>query len=176
MRTSDATQVALRSMSDMGSGDRLDFDRTIHPDAINREAATEPSACRGRGPAAFWASAQWLRSAFPQVRHEVNHVVTESDLVVIHATMSGTHEGPFVLYGPDGEVRQAFAPTHKRFAVDQTHWFRMAQGLVVEHWASRDDMGMAEQLGWVPPSPMYLVRCARARRRAAAESRAQRDR
>jgi hypothetical protein len=25
----------------------------------------------------------------------------------------------------------------------------VADGLVIEHWANRDDQGMAEQLGWV---------------------------
>jgi hypothetical protein len=31
----------------------------------------------------------------------------------------------------------------------------------------RDDLGMARQLGWIPPSPAYLIRMARAKRRAA---------
>jgi hypothetical protein len=37
---------------------------------------------------------------------------------------------------------------------------------VIEHWANRDDIGTATQLGWVPPSPAYLVRMALATRRA----------
>ena len=42
----------------------------------------------------------------------------------------------------------------------------MRDGQVVEHWANRDDMGTALQLGWIPPSPAYLVRMARATRQA----------
>jgi hypothetical protein len=42
----------------------------------------------------------------------------------------------------------------------------VADGLVIEHWANRDDQGMAEQLGWVPPTPAYLLRMAMAKRRA----------
>ena len=34
----------------------------------------------------------------------------------------------------------------------------MPDGLVVEHWANRDDMGTAAQLGWVPPTPRDLLR------------------
>ena len=49
----------------------------------------------------------------------------------------------------------------------QTHWIRVAGGMVTEHWANRDDLGMAMQLGWAPPSPRYLLRMALAKRRAA---------
>jgi hypothetical protein len=48
----------------------------------------------------------------------------------------------------------------------QSHWFRMRDGRILEHWANRDDLGMARQLGWVPPSPAYLVRMGLAKRRA----------
>jgi hypothetical protein len=36
---------------------------------------------------------------------------------------------------------------------------------VVEHWANRDDLGLAEQLGWIPPSPAFLLRGAPIKRR-----------
>ena len=49
-------------------------------------------------------------------------------------------------------------------AVTQTHWTRMRDGKVVEHWANRDDLAQARQLRWVPPTPLYLWRMARAKR------------
>ena len=49
------------------------------------------------------------------------------------------------------------------------HWFRVADGKVIEHWANRDDLGTAMQLGWTPPSPLYLVRMLLATRRARRE-------
>jgi hypothetical protein len=45
-------------------------------------------------------------------------------------------------------------------------WFRFEDGTVIEHWANRDDLGMGKQLGWVPPPPTYLIKMARAKRRA----------
>jgi len=57
-------------------------------------------------------------------------------------------------------------PTGKEFAATQTHWFRTRDGMITEHWANRDDLGMARQAGWVPPSPAFLLRAAIARRRA----------
>ena len=59
-----------------------------------------------------------------------------------------------------------FPPRGRNFAVTQTHWFRMRDGRVAEHWANRDDLGMGQQLGWNPPTPPYLVRMLLAGRRA----------
>jgi hypothetical protein len=47
----------------------------------------------------------------------------------------------------------------------------MKDGLILEHWANRDDMGMAMQLGWLPPTPVFLVRMTLAKRRAKREAR-----
>ena len=93
-------------------------------------------------------------------------MVAEDDLVVVHCTMTGRHVRTFVAYDADARVADAFPPTGKRFASTQTHWLRIADGMLIEHWANRDDMGMAMQLGWAPPSPAYLVRMALAKRRA----------
>jgi hypothetical protein len=66
----------------------------------------------------------------------------------------------------DGGVERAWAPTGRSFAVRHTHWLRVRDGLVTEHWAVRDDLGQGTQLGWVPPTPAYLVHCALATRPA----------
>jgi len=47
----------------------------------------------------------------------------------------------------------------------------MEDGRIIEHWANRDDLGMSRQLGWVPPTPAYLLRMARAKRQAVRELR-----
>ncbi len=158
--------VALRSIEIMADGGRPDFDKVVARGAVNHEGATEPPACRVGGPEGFHATAVWLRTAFADLNHRVEHVVAEGGLVVVDTTMSGRHVGPFVLYDSQGAVETAWAPTGKTFAVRQSHWLRVADGLVTEHWAVRDDLGQGLQLGWVPPSPRYLLRCARVKRRA----------
>jgi predicted ester cyclase len=150
----------------MATQDVATLERTIHPGAVNREAKTEPPAARGRGPQAFLATARWLGSAFSDLAFGFEQVVVEGDLVVTYGTMSGRHTGDFVVYAPDGSVERAFAPTGRNFEVAHAHFARMRDGQVAEHWAVRDDQGMALQLGWVPPSPWYLLRCARATSRA----------
>ena len=162
----DDTRTAIRSMQLTCAGDLADLEAVCTADAVNREARNEPPDTRGVGPAAFSATARWLRSAFSELAFQIHDVVQEGDLIVVHATMSGHQTGPFVAYGPDGEITAVFPPLGRRFAVTQTHWFRLRDGKVAEHWANRDDLGMGQQLGWTPPTPVYLVRMLLARRRA----------
>ncbi len=162
----DDTRTAIRSMHLMGSGSLADMSEVYTAVVVNRVAKDEPPDTRGTGPAAMYATALWLRGAFAELAWEIHDAVQDGELVVVHATMSGRQTGPFIGYGPDGGVEVVFPPLGRRFAVTQTHWFRMRDGKVAEHWANRDDLGMGQQLGWTPPSPLYIVRMLLARRRA----------
>lgn len=150
----------------MATGDRAEFDDVVHPDGHNRESSAEPLEARGSGPSAFYASGRWLRTAFADLKWEAHEVIEEGELVVVHATMSGRQAGPFISYGPDAKPVVVFPSRARTFAVTQTHWFRTAEGKVIEHWANRDDLGMGQQLGWTPPSLPYLFRSLLATHRA----------
>lgn len=150
----------------MRTGELALFEAHVHPRATNREAKDEPLDCRAEGPAAFLATGNMLRGAFAELSWTVHEVAVDGDLVVAHTTMSGVQAGTFHRYAPDGRVDAAFPSRGWRFSVTQTHWWRMHDGLMIEHWANRDDMGMALQLGWVPPGPAFIVRMLLALRRA----------
>jgi predicted ester cyclase len=162
----DPRAMCARSVQIMADGDLREFEAVIHPEAVNREAVHEPAAARGNGPAAFYATALWLRGAFSDLRWDVHEVVADEDVVAVHSTMSGRHTGQFAQYDDAGAVSQVMPPTGRPFSSTQTHWFRLADGKIIEHWANRDDLATARQAGWVPPSPRYLVRMALAKRRA----------
>jgi predicted ester cyclase len=164
--TTEAGDIAVRSILIMADGERSDFDLLIHPAARNREDVVGPAGGRVRGPAAFYATAQWLRAAFEGLSYEIHHVVADGNLVAVNSTMKGRQVAPFVTYAVDGSVDTVFPPTGRTFAATQSHWFRIEDGMVLEHWANRDDLGQAKQLGWVPPTPAYLFRMARAKSRA----------
>jgi len=165
--TSAMTELCIRSINLMATGSLEDLGQIYHPQGVNREAATEPPAARQPGPAGLYATAEWLRAAFSGLRWEVHEAVECDDLVVLHVTMHGRHTGDFVTYQPGtATVDAAMPPTGKAFAVTQTHWFRTQDGMIIEHWANRDDLAMARQAGWVPPSPGYLLRAGLAKRRA----------
>lgn len=144
----DARTLLENRFADMVSGNLEAFRATMSPDATSREAIGPPAA-RVPGPDGFHAAALWLRGMFSDLGWEVHDAVGQGDVVVGHVTMRGRHTGPFTRYGPDGELILDVPATGREFAVRQTHWYRFRDGLVVEYWANRDDLGMLAQLEMV---------------------------
>lgn len=169
----DHARIVERAIHATLGGSVADLAAVVHPEAFNRMSITEPPETRGKGPAAFHATGEWLRAGFSDLSWTTETEVVQGDLVVTYGTISGRHTGDFVVWTPEGTVERAFAPTHRTFAVTQAHFQRVVDGLVIEHWAVRDDQGMGMQLGWIPPTPGFLFRCYLATRRArlAAQSR-----
>jgi predicted ester cyclase len=164
-RSLDPTAVAVRSIHMMADGDRADFDPLYQPGAVDLENRIQPPSSRIPGPAGFYSTALWLRAAFAGLHYDIRHGIADGNLVAVNSTMHGQHVGACALYTDDATVDSVFPPTGKTFAITQSHWFRIEAGRIIEHWANRDDMGMAKQLGWIPPTPAYLIKMARAKRR-----------
>jgi predicted ester cyclase len=162
----DPASVVVRSIHAMADGDLAHFDPLYHPLAVDRENRIQPPSSRVPGAAGFYSTALWLRAAFAGLHYAIHHAITVGDLVAVNSTMHGRHVAPWAVYADDGEIDSVFPPTNKTFATTQSHWFKMKDGVITEHWANRDDLGMARQLGWIPPTPAYLVRMALAKRRA----------
>ena len=165
--SADAVSIVVRSIHAMASGDRADFEPLYHPLAVDRENPVQPPSSRVPGPAGFYSTALWLRAAFADLRYDIHHAIADGDLVAVNSTMNGRHVSPWAVYNDAGEIDNVFPPTHKTFAATQSHWFRIKDGVIIEHWANRDDLGHARQLGWIPPTPAYLVRMMLAKRHAA---------
>ena len=93
---------------------------------------------------------QDISTAFPDVRLEPVSIIAEGDWVAARCVLSGTHSGvgqhPFVHEG----LLAGVPPTGKGVRVQHIHMFRLKDGLIVEHWANRDDVGMMRQLGLAP--------------------------
>ena len=149
--TLSSVQVAVASVRAMEALDPDACRATVHPEAVNREAAAEPPACRVPGPDGFFATARWLHDFASDVAWDVHEAIAEGDLVALHVTMRGTQSGEHTVYDAAGELVQRLPASGRPFAVTQTHWFRLRDGLVVEHWANRDDLTMGMQLGWFGP-------------------------
>ena len=127
------------------------------PDAVNhasgRYGSQQP---RGRDAVARVMGA--LRTAFPDRRWEIDDLIAEDDFVVCRLTVSGTF-GVRPPRPPDplpngwvGVESTALIPPSaagKPYSVKHIHIFRIADGLIAEHWAARDDLALLLQLGTI---------------------------
>ena len=155
----DLEELARRVFDAMTSGSLDELREVVHPEATNREATIEPLACRGRGPEAWHATAAWLHNMSSDHRWEIHDIVANDDLIAVHTTMTGHQTGDHAHYDAAGEITQSMAASGRPFQVTQSHWLRVADGKVIEHWANRDDLGMAMQLGWFTAlAPVELSR------------------
>jgi steroid delta-isomerase-like uncharacterized protein len=127
--------VVLRYVEEVWNRHDLDaVDSLVSPDYVNHAATTEDY--RRGGARQIWV---WLLSVFPDHRFDVEHIAADGDTVAVLGTMVGTHEGELM----------GIAPTGRRVVAQQSHWFRVEEGKLTEHWAVRDDLGMLQQLGVV---------------------------
>jgi predicted ester cyclase len=75
------------------------------------------------------------RTAFPDKRTTIEHIVAEGDLVVTHTTTTATHQGEY--YG--------VAPTGRRVSFQEMLICRIAGGLIAESWQTVSG-GLREQI------------------------------
>jgi predicted ester cyclase len=91
-----------------------------------------------------------LHLAFPDRRSEITDLIGEADRVVCRMTVSGTYQGAPTIPVEGGRRLQRLAPSGRAYRVQHIHIFRIADGKLAEHWATRDDLGLLEQLGGLP--------------------------
>lgn len=80
------------------------------------------------------------RSAFPDLRFEVEDMISEGEKVATRWKASGTHEGDL----PDIPATGRHA-TSTGITID-----RFEDGRIVESWTSWDTLGLLQQLGVIP--------------------------
>jgi predicted ester cyclase len=108
----------------------------IHPDFMDHEPAHPEQPT---GPECVKQTVRQLHDAFGDLRFEVKDEIAEGDRVVQLVIMSGRNTGS--LMGRE--------PTGKEFAVRHTYIWRIAGDQIVEHWGTRDDLGLLGQLGFL---------------------------
>ncbi len=89
-----------------------------------------------------------LQQTLTTLDHDLDHptatlhrVIAQDDFVVVHLTLHGHHVASSMPLLAD------LPPTRKAVAWDFIHIWRVADELIVEHWACRDDVGLLAQVG-----------------------------
>jgi steroid delta-isomerase-like uncharacterized protein len=89
------------------------------------------------GPEGQMRIAAEFRTAFPDLRMELDLILGEGDLVAARWTTRGTNTGPW----------GARPATGMPATFSGVNIFRFRDGKVVELWNHRDDLGLMQQLG-----------------------------
>jgi predicted ester cyclase len=76
----------------------------------------------------------------------IHRLVAQDDLVVVHLTMHGRHVASTM------PLFAGLPPTGNAIAWDFIHIWRVTDGMIAEHWACRDDVGLLAQVGGWPPA------------------------
>ena len=125
----------------INAGDIEGFDEVMAADFVEHEEAPGLDPTR-EGTIEFF---KMYLAAFPDLRFDVQAMLSSGDTVVTRARATGTHEGEFM----------GMPPTGKGFDVQLIDIVRFGEdGLAREHWGVFDALAMMQQLGAVPaPGP-----------------------
>ena len=88
------------------------------------------------GPAGVQSVLEDILETVPDYHMDIVEMVAAADVVVVRCNLTGTH-------------REA----GHRNQVAHIRWYTLREGKIVQQWATRDDYGLARQLGqspWVP--------------------------
>ena len=80
------------------------------------------------------------------VEAEHHHLIAEGELVAHHMTLRGTHRASTM------PLLSGTEPTGMDVGWTFIHIWRVIDGVIVEHWACRDDLGLLAQIGAWPPA------------------------
>lgn len=126
--------VALRTQLEYYGQGRYDLaEEVVTADYVDHEAPPGTPL----GPEGANDVLRWLRGAFNDLSYEVKDAFSDGDRVAIRLITRGTHTGEFM----------GKPPTGRPFEMEAIHLYRIENGRVAEHWAKRDDLALAKQIG-----------------------------
>jgi steroid delta-isomerase-like uncharacterized protein len=84
-----------------------------------------------------------MRSAFPDLRLDLQDVIAEDDRVAIRYTLHGTHQGELMGLPPSGNSVSS----------DGMVFARLQDGRIVERWGVQDMLTVLQQIGALAATP-----------------------
>ena len=115
------------------AGDPTVFDDLVAEDLVNHAAGPQ-------GREGLRRILRIINDDLGPLSVEQHHLIGDGDLVAQHLTLHGTHHASTM------PLLTAVTPAGRAAAWTFIHIWRVADGVIVEHWACRDDMGLIEQL------------------------------
>ena len=133
MSQRSAREVVEELIRRQEAGDATVLDELVAEDMVNHAAGPQ-------GRDGLRRILETIDHDLGPVTFEQHHLVSDGDLVVQHVTVHGTHRASTM------PLLGATPASGRGAAWRFIHIWRVADGLIVEHWACRDDLGLVEQL------------------------------
>lgn len=141
-------KAARQVIDAFNTGNVSNISEFISLQYFNRESQVDPIRGQLREPSEFIDTVENLRTAFPDLRHHEEAIITQDDMVVSVINVTGTHTGNFFILPPTGN----------EISYEAVHLYRVGEdGKIVEHKAIRDDLTFLAQLGVIEPSSPKFV-------------------
>lgn len=90
-----------------------------------------------------------IHTIFPDFRMEIEDLAAIGNDVIVRMMVTGTHKevGQIPVLGG---LLVGVPPSGRSFKVQHIHWYTLEGGLIIEHRANRNDVGMMRELGLLP--------------------------
>src|SRR5579871_4276399 len=133
--SAEHNEALVRRLFEAWNGaDPAIVDEVVAADAVRAHEGTTPGRESWKEAIAFY------RSAFPDLRYEIDDLIATDEKVTARWTATGTDTVGFM----------GMAPTGTRASVGGISIYRAEDGLLVEHWDEWDLAGLLAQLGALP--------------------------
>ncbi len=131
-------ETALKFVERVINGHDLNaIDQVLSADFVEHSAPPGFASNRAGVKEMFGA----FLAAFPDMHLRIDDVIVEGDKVVMRATATGTHKGPFM----------GIPATNKSFSINEIHIVQVRGEQCVAHWGVVDMVAMMRQIGVMPP-------------------------
>jgi len=137
----DANRKLFQRYFDVvANGGNLDVaDEIFASDYLHHDPAN-PDPRPVVGPQGVKAHLTSLKDAFPDLVFDIDDIVAEGDSIVVRWTARGTNTGDYF----------GMPATGKPIEITGMNTWNTRDGMAIEGWVNRDDMGLLQQLGVVP--------------------------
>ena len=131
--TGETNKAKVRQAYDaINAGDWDKFATLLSDDFVDHN----PDPGQKPGAKGAIESLSQFRTAFPDLKFNIQHIVAEGDMAAVHFKLTGTNKGEFM----------GKPATGKTFAIDGYDLLRIVKGKAVERWGLSDGASMMMQL------------------------------
>jgi len=133
MSTDENKRLVKRFVDEVfGQGQLESIDELVAPDFVSHTFGFTDD---GRNK--LRAATERVHASLTDVDFGVEDLIAEEDRVAVLLTAEATVVDEFMGVPAAG----------KSYSIGEIHWFRLADGRIVEHWHQHDALGLMKQLG-----------------------------